>query len=339
MGQKVNPNIFRLGINKPWKTQFFEKKNQELPDYVFKDLELKTYIERFLELHGILLHDYRQQFNNFSITCYISYFVTPQYCFNLQNDLKEKKLLMRSDSSDNYKTVYKHKKKVIRSQVEASDSTSFESGFVENYKGRKSSLGLKNYLTKNNVQKTLSNNVSADYRVKVNGLFKQLFKVINLFTKNKYNIVFNFYCLNKKLDFDQLHLSNNKNLILLKKFKNTSFFKEGIEILFHVISDSSPAALLSKFIAIQIKTSKRQNFFFTFLKKTLNVLLNSSFSRISGVKILIKGRINGASKARHKTILIGRLPLQTLNKKIDFAQNFAHNSNGTYGIKVWVSLK
>ena len=26
MGQKVNPNIFRLGVNKKWKTDFFEKK-------------------------------------------------------------------------------------------------------------------------------------------------------------------------------------------------------------------------------------------------------------------------------------------------------------------------
>ena len=31
MGQKVNPNILRLGVNKTWKTKFFEKKNQELP--------------------------------------------------------------------------------------------------------------------------------------------------------------------------------------------------------------------------------------------------------------------------------------------------------------------
>jgi hypothetical protein len=28
MGQKVNPNIFRLGVNKTWKTEFFEKKDK-----------------------------------------------------------------------------------------------------------------------------------------------------------------------------------------------------------------------------------------------------------------------------------------------------------------------
>jgi len=41
MGQKINPIIFRLGVNKTWKTEFFEKKNHELPLYVFKDLGSK----------------------------------------------------------------------------------------------------------------------------------------------------------------------------------------------------------------------------------------------------------------------------------------------------------
>jgi lycopene beta-cyclase len=50
MGQKINPVIFRLGVNKTWKTEFFEKKNNELPLYVFKDLEIKNYIENHLNL-------------------------------------------------------------------------------------------------------------------------------------------------------------------------------------------------------------------------------------------------------------------------------------------------
>ena len=31
MGQKVNPNILRLGVNKTWKTKFFEKKPKNYP--------------------------------------------------------------------------------------------------------------------------------------------------------------------------------------------------------------------------------------------------------------------------------------------------------------------
>jgi hypothetical protein len=38
MGQKTNPNIFRLGVNKTWKTEFFEKKKKEINLYTFKYL-------------------------------------------------------------------------------------------------------------------------------------------------------------------------------------------------------------------------------------------------------------------------------------------------------------
>ena len=36
MGQKVNPNIFRLGINKTWKTKFFEKKKSRIAFVYFQ---------------------------------------------------------------------------------------------------------------------------------------------------------------------------------------------------------------------------------------------------------------------------------------------------------------
>jgi small subunit ribosomal protein S3 len=341
MGQKVNPNILRLGINKPWRTQFFEKTNQELPTYTFKDLEIKVYLERFLDLHGILLHDYRQQFNNANITCYISYFVTPQFLSKSQNaDKKFKKILVQNSNGDK-KTIIKSSSKKIN---QIKHIKNFKSDSFLLYKNNKSSLMFKNYL-QNNKTKThdlksiKANNPKNGTSMAVKGLFSQVFRVINLFTSNQYNVIFNFLCVNKELKFNQLQLNTNKDLVLLKKFRNTTFFKEGIELLFHVISTINSSKLLAKFIAMQIKTAKRQNFFFTFLKKTLLILLNSDASKISGIKIIVKGRINGAAKARHKTIVIGRLPLQTLNANIDYSQTYVHNSNGTYGIKVWTAQK
>ena len=72
MGQKTNPNIFRLGVNKTWKTEFFEKKRNELPLYTFKDLEIKSYVERFLKNQGIFLHDYKQHYSNSTLNLYVS---------------------------------------------------------------------------------------------------------------------------------------------------------------------------------------------------------------------------------------------------------------------------
>ena len=82
MGQKLNPTIFRLGVNKTWKTEFFEKKNRELPLYVFKDLQIQNYIERVFELNGLIVHDYKQQYNASTLNLYVSYFVTPDFALN-----------------------------------------------------------------------------------------------------------------------------------------------------------------------------------------------------------------------------------------------------------------
>ena len=96
MGQKINPTIFRLGINKTWKTEFFEKKNRELPLYNFKDLEIRNYIERVLENNQILLQDYKQYYNDSTLNLYISYFVTPEFVTN-KKDTTEKIIFENSN--------------------------------------------------------------------------------------------------------------------------------------------------------------------------------------------------------------------------------------------------
>ena len=173
--------------------------------------------------------------------------------------------------------------------------------------------------------------------MRIKGLFKQIFKVINLFTGNQYKITFKFCCVNKKLNFNSV--DNHKILMLLKRFKNTIFFKDGIELLFNVVSNRNSSNLLAKFIAIQIKTVKRHKFFLMFLKKTLTILINSEISKVDGIKIMLKGRINGAAKARHKTIVMGQVPLQTISKSVDYTQTCTHTSNGTYGVQVWIAEK
>ena len=102
MGQKINPIIFRLGVNQTWKTEFFEKKNHELPLYVFKDLEIRNYIERVFETYGIILHDYKQHYNGSTLNLYVSYFVRSDFILSkksvtetlmIKNSMGEKKQL------------------------------------------------------------------------------------------------------------------------------------------------------------------------------------------------------------------------------------------------------
>ncbi|MBI2637124.1 MAG: 30S ribosomal protein S3 [Parcubacteria group bacterium] len=55
-----------------------------------------------------------------------------------------------------------------------------------------------------------------------------------------------------------------------------------------------------------------------------------------GVKIRVKGRLNGAEIARSETISWGSIPLHTLRADIDYALAEAHTTYGAIGVSVWV---
>ena len=58
--------------------------------------------------------------------------------------------------------------------------------------------------------------------------------------------------------------------------------------------------------------------------------------QVSGIKIQVSGRLNGAEMARSEWIREGRVPLQTLRADIDYATKEANTIYGVLGIKVWL---
>ena len=55
-----------------------------------------------------------------------------------------------------------------------------------------------------------------------------------------------------------------------------------------------------------------------------------------GIKIICKGRLNGAEIARMEKYMDGRVPLHTLRADIDYSTATAHTTYGTIGVKVWI---
>lgn len=335
MGQKVNPNIFRLGVNKTWKTKFFEKKSQELPLYTFKDLEIKSYIERFLEKHGLILHDHRQHYSNSTLNLYLSYFITSD--FNLKKNDTQKLILVNKsgDKKRVQNTVlnsHNNLTKFTKLSNEQIDSNHFYK--IKKYLKLTRYYDLQKFVRVNSDSAVANQSSDIMNKWKMNSVFDQLFKVLNLFTNNKLNIVINFCCINKDLTF--LKFSQTKKFSLLQKFRNTPFLKEGVELLFHVVYNKNSANLLARFIAVQLKKIKRQKSFFSFLKQALSILIDSNFSKVKGIKIIVKGRLNGVPRAKHKIISVGDVPVQSINEELDYSQTAVHNSSGSYGIKVWV---
>ena len=336
MGQKVNPIIFRLGVNKTWKTEFFEKKNRELPLYVFKDLEIRNYIERVLETYGIILHDYKQHYNGSVLNLYVSYFVGSDFVSNKKEVVET--LIVKNNIGD--KKIVKNLRNYGNNQVHPLLENDVNHPLEDSsrlYK-LKQYLNSTHYFEEGDV--SLQNKTPTELRQinsKTYGIFDQIFEVLSLFSNNRLNITLNLCCTNKDLYF--LKFSKEKIFMSLQKFRNTPFFKEGIELLFNVAYNLNSANLLAKFIALQLKKIKRQKFFLSFLKQSLTVLSNTGQSKIKGVKIVIKGRLNGVPRAKQKMIVIGDVPTQSIAAKVDYSQTTIHNSSGSYGIQVWVAEK
>lgn len=55
-----------------------------------------------------------------------------------------------------------------------------------------------------------------------------------------------------------------------------------------------------------------------------------------GVKVVVSGRLNGVDIARSESLSAGKLPLQTIRARIDYAQGVARTIFGAIGVKVWI---
>lgn len=114
---------------------------------------------------------------------------------------------------------------------------------------------------------------------------------------------------------------------IAKKIKN----KE-IKIDIEEVKDPSlSASIVAQQIAIDIE---RRVPFRRAVKRAMERILQRK--GVEGVKIKVKGRLNGVEIARAETFKAGKLPLQTLRSEIDYAHERAHCTYGVVSIKVWL---
>lgn len=90
------------------------------------------------------------------------------------------------------------------------------------------------------------------------------------------------------------------------------------------------AALTAHAIARQLEERKR---FRRVVRQMANRVMKN---KALGVKIRIKGRLDGAEMGRSETFLEGRVPLHTLSADIDYALEEAVTTYGNVGVKVWI---
>lgn len=105
------------------------------------------------------------------------------------------------------------------------------------------------------------------------------------------------------------------------------------QVLINIQSVDRPdlsAALNAQSIATQLEQRKR---FRRVCKQTISRIMKN---KALGVKIRIKGRLDGSEMARMETFREGRVPLHTLRADIDYAYEMARTTYGIIGVKVWI---
>jgi len=55
-----------------------------------------------------------------------------------------------------------------------------------------------------------------------------------------------------------------------------------------------------------------------------------------GIRVKVKGRLDGGEIAREEKYMYGKIPLQTLRADIDYGFAEAHTTYGLIGVKVWI---
>jgi hypothetical protein len=168
---------------------------------------------------------------------------------------------------------------------------------------------------------------------------------LSLYTKEKTNIFIKLQNLNK---FKHLSYNQIKNCKIvfkqLKKFTRNSFYKEAINTILISVSKRKSAKLLAEYISYQFRLnqirsdqvaiSRKDNYFLGFLKQSIKLLINTKISRLTGAKIVIKGRFNRAPRAKKIIMQFGKFSLQSIKSKIDYYKSTAYTINGTFGIKI-----
>jgi hypothetical protein len=317
MGQKVNPNILRMGIVKQWGVKYLETKTTDTAFFNFKNLEIKNFTHKFFKDNGLIVHNYKcQYFDEGSLHLFISYYLAriKKYPNKIKKSTKHQKNL--AYQKVNFTDLLKKYPDKIKELIEC----------------RRRRFKYRQFNSKK-----FSNKVRL---IKANSFLTKFFKSLATFVSKKMNIFITFNRLDKDLksSSDKKGIKSLKNdLVKLRRYKQNKFFEEGTRTLFISTRYYNSANILAQFIATQLQKNKRHKFFLNFIKTTLTRFKASSPLALKGMKIKIKGRFNGAPRARSNIILIGNgVPNLTINANIDYSETTSYTSNGTFGVKVWI---
>ena len=304
-------------MNNNWRHKYFEKNINELPANIFRSLEIEQYLKQILKDNDFNLHECKLNFSTLVLNVFLSV-----------HKVEQKTTILIKSVQTNEDNLILRKKKIVKLKKQLKKHSLQKKSFKNLSNKLRYLKTLRSY--KNCLLK-LKDNAVTD----LNSLSKKMLESLSFFTNNKFNI----NLIVHEINFTNSNPDAEQALLNFRKFERTPFFKEGKSLLIPFITQKNSAKLLGTFIVTQLETIKRHNFFFNFLQESLRLIIGQKLSKVQGIKILIAGRLNNAARSRNKIIKIGKISLLQINSKIDYSESTAFTSNGTFGIKVWVSEK
>ena len=146
----------------------------------------------------------------------------------------------------------------------------------------------------------------------------------------KYNIHVELLSIDVNNDEKLEQLS--KNVIKLIKRSNVLRHGTKIDIEYnHVSWENMSATLLGKWIALELEKGTP----FRPLKKTIQEWFKDN-NQLTGLRVQVKGRLQGAEIANKDWFSLGKSSLQTIVNPIDYSETRAYTLSGVLGIKIWL---
>ena len=156
--------------------------------------------------------------------------------------------------------------------------------------------------------------------------------------------------LNNHLDRDLLNsfYKNFKRFVGVLFNRRFNLFIDFLKInsLFLKSKISSKLYLLLLGQIFRILPKSKHGRFLLFLKilfkSLIDISINSSnkkFTPILGIKLLIGGRLKGKPRSSTSCIQVGSVPLQSLDKNVDFSKIHVYTLYGAFGFKIWIHKK
>lgn len=375
MGQKVHPEIFKLSKTAGWKSKYIEKKKRNTGLHARKDIEIKAFIKHFFTEIGLNNHKCKISYFNRQLNIQMNYTKNDKILVNCDPELQ---LLFVDDPekfSKNKKS--KFIKKSIALKIKKIFFILFLYNFTLPYQSRKSNtpeffaentvicadkkplgnlnsikislkrillLTLRSLTFLSKVVKNKKGLIHKNVNLCTYKFTTLFFKSLVLYFKKPIKMTLIFRAFNKglggKVNPNPKITKNTvkKKVLLLRKYKRSGFFKKGLNLMLLLTSQKESANIIASYATSTLRNFKKHKLFFKFLKKSLYLFTKNKKTVIKALKIQLKGRINGADRARRYIIRIGnQLSLLTTSSRINYSESTAFTPDGTLSVKVWIS--